>query len=136
MLNPSTAGEDQDDPTIRRCQGFAADWGYGGIVVGNLFALRTANPEDLKEHPDPIGPKNDRYLRQIIEAAETVVVAWGIALAETHIGTSRRERVVNLIKMEGETLWALDTTLDGQPVHPLYKPADIKLERYDNSDSV
>lgn len=54
MLNPSTADENVDDPTIRRCINFAKDWGYGGMYVGNLFAFRTAYPKELKEAGFPV----------------------------------------------------------------------------------
>jgi hypothetical protein len=60
MLNPSTADERRDDPTIRRCIGFSRARGFGGKTVVNLFALRTPEPRDLREHADPIGPDNDR----------------------------------------------------------------------------
>jgi len=57
MLNPSTADEVEDDPTIRRCVGYAEDWGYGELIVGNLYAYRTSDPEELNKVENPIGPK-------------------------------------------------------------------------------
>lgn len=77
MLNPSTADATNDDPTIRRCIGFANTWGYGSLVVGNLFALRTKEPEDLYDHPEPVGPANDEHLRAIVEDDPLVVASWG-----------------------------------------------------------
>ena len=65
MLNPSDANAEIDDPTIRRCMGFARAWGYGGIVVGNLYAFRTPYPETLWKAPDPYGPLNDAALIKI-----------------------------------------------------------------------
>ena len=43
-LNPSTADEKVDDPTIRRCVNYAKNWGYGGFLMVNLFAYRTTLP--------------------------------------------------------------------------------------------
>lgn len=62
MLNPSTADGDVDDPTIRRCIGFAKSWGYGGIYVGNLFAYRATDPKELLKVENPIGFENIHHL--------------------------------------------------------------------------
>lgn len=67
MLNPSTADAYEDDPTIRRCINFAKSWGYGGIVVGNLFAYRATNPKKLILIDDPSGSANHHYLTHMIE---------------------------------------------------------------------
>jgi hypothetical protein len=123
MLNPSTADETADDPTVRRCIGYAKEWGYGTLLVGNLFALRTPNPDDLTDHPRPVGPQNDAWLRRIATEADRVVAAWG---ANGDI-MGRGEVVAKQLDSE---LHALDTTRDGHPVHPLYQPAGIDPEPY------
>lgn len=121
MLNPSTADETEDDPTIRRCIGFAKDWGFGGIEVVNLFALRATDPDELREHAKPVGPRNDEVLHTVADEAENVVCAWG---ANGGL-MDRGQTVAGMIDTE---LHALDTTKDGHPVHPLYQPADADLE--------
>ena len=77
MLNPSTADATEDDPTIRRCSGFAKHWGFGGLVVVNLFAFRATNPADLRAAEQPIGPENDRHLVNAARSCPRVVAAWG-----------------------------------------------------------
>ena len=77
MLNPSTADASRDDPTIRRCIGFARAWGFGGVEVANLFALRATDPRHLRGVPDPVGPRNARSLKLALAHASLVVVAWG-----------------------------------------------------------
>ncbi|MEO8632426.1 MAG: DUF1643 domain-containing protein, partial [Chloroflexota bacterium] len=77
MLNPSTADERSDDPTIRRCIGFARDWGYGGVEIVNVFALRATDPRELRRLRDPVGPRNDSYVLDAAERAASVVIAWG-----------------------------------------------------------
>lgn len=125
MLNPSTADETEDDPTVRRCIGYARDWGYGTLLVGNLFALRATDPDKLYEHPAPIGPENDRHLVEIANEAEVVVAAWG-----AHGGLADRgPDVANNISHAALTdIYALGTTAEGHPVHPLYQPKDVDLE--------
>lgn len=124
MLNPSTADETEDDPTIRRCIGYAKDWGYGMLLVGNLFALRATDPSELREHPNPVGSKNDGYLRSICGEAEKTIVAWG-----ANGDFMGREKEVAEVLSDYD-LYALDTTKDGHPVHPLYQPADAEPERW------
>ena len=77
MLNPSKADEERNDATIRRCVGFARDWGYGILDVVNLFALMSTDPKALLKADDPVGPDNDVAIRAALEIADTVVPAWG-----------------------------------------------------------
>lgn len=119
MLNPSTADESEDDPTIRRCLGYAKDWGYGKIVVGNLFALRATDPSELRDHESPVGAANDVHLRQIADESDKVIAAWGA-------NGSLQERGREVAELLEDDLYALDTTKDGHPVHPLYQPADAE----------
>lgn len=119
MLNPSTADATTLDPTCRRCRGFAESWGYGSVLVGNLFALRSTDPGRLRDHDDPVGPANDRHLRRIAGAARTVVAAWGV-----HGAYRGRDREV-AARLDAD-LMALDTTRDGHPGHPLYLPGDLE----------
>ena len=76
-LNPSTADETQDDPTIRRCIAFAKAWGYGGLSMTNLFAFRATDPKKMKAVADPIGPENDAHLLRLARDAGVIVAAWG-----------------------------------------------------------
>ncbi|MEC9374624.1 MAG: DUF1643 domain-containing protein, partial [Planctomycetota bacterium] len=77
MLNPSTADAERDDPTIRRCIGFARGWGCATLDVVNLFAFRATRPADLRAAEDPVGPCNQRHVRAAIRRADMVIFAWG-----------------------------------------------------------
>src|SRR5689334_18589152 len=77
MLNPSTADATTDDPTIRRCFGFAQGWGFGRLEVVNLFALRATDPRELARHPDPVGPANDAHIAAALALTDQAVAAWG-----------------------------------------------------------
>ena len=120
-LNPSTADAEGDDPTVRRCIGFAKRWGYGTLGIGNLFALRTSSPPVLRRSTFPIGPLNDRWLRQLAAGADLIVGAWGAA------GTwmDRDRQVRNMIG----PMMCLGSTRSGQPRHPLYVPRDARLRQ-------
>lgn len=124
MLNPSTADAIQDDPTIRRCIGFAKSWGFGGVIVGNLFALRSTDPKALYNHPDPIGPDNDQHILAIAKSSRKIVCAWG-----AHGSLHNRGREV-AERLEFFDLVPLKVTADGQPGHPLYLAADIQPRSY------
>lgn len=124
-LNPSTADETSDDPTIRRCIGFSRRWGYRGFVMLNLFAVRATSPKVMKHHPQPVGPANDDAIREIVSKCETVVCCWGAH--GSHLG--RDEAVRELLRVPGIPLWCLGTTKGGQPRHPLYLPGNCEIVR-------
>lgn len=112
MLNPSTADAEMDDPTIRRCIGFARSWGLGGLVVVNLYALRSTDPKGLWKVADPVGPDNDAHLERTAGEAEVIVASWG--------ANARPDRVDHVLTLPGmDRLQCLGTTLAGAPKHPL-----------------
>lgn len=112
-LNPSTADETHDDPTVRRCVDFARRWGYGRLCVANLFAYRATHPQRLREVQFPVGRDNDGWLKHLSAKADTVVAAWGV-----HGTLAGRDREV--VKLVGKQLFCLGVTKGGQPRHPLY----------------
>lgn len=117
LLNPSTADEIKLDPTLTRCNSFAQQWGYGGMLVGNLFALRSTNPKALYKAKDPIGPENDRKLQELIGMAAITVVGWG-----THGNfMDRGKKVLAMVKHP----YCLDYNINGSPKHPLYLRGDM-----------
>lgn len=122
MLNPSTADARQDDPTIRRCIGFARKWGFGGLVVGNLFALRATDPRELLRAVDPVGPENDAHLLAIARTAGLVVAAWGTMAELRGRGAAVRES----LEREGVELQVLGLTAEGYPRHPLYLKRELQ----------
>jgi hypothetical protein len=136
MLNPSTADGREDDPTIRRCVGFAKAWGCGSLAVINLFALRTAYPRELRNAVrgglDVIGPNNDEHIRnQVCNHADPrhfVVAAWG-AHGSQPAFAERRDSVMELLA--SADLMCLGITASGEPRHPLYCPADLALVKYE-----
>ncbi len=116
-LNPSTADETKDDPTIRRCRAFAKSWGYGAMCMTNLFAFRATNPKVMMRHTDPVGPDNDTWLSTIAADANLIVAAWG----KHGRFRERDQRIINLIPH----LQCLRRNDDGTPEHPLYLPKTL-----------
>jgi hypothetical protein len=123
-LNPSTADETRDDPTVRRCVRFARDWGFGGLVIRNLFAYRSTDPVALGTVPDPVGPENDSWLAYFRRSARLTVVAWG-----TRGGLFGRDAAV--LSMLGNVC-SLGRTKSGAPRHPLYLPSSTVPAPYDD----
>jgi len=111
-LNPSTADEVYDDPTIRRCIGFAKSWGYGALCMTNLFAYRATKPKKLLEAVHPIGSKNNQVLTTYAIGASIVIAAWGI-----HGGLNDRDEEVKALI---PCMHYLKLTNGGYPAHPLY----------------
>lgn len=127
-LNPSTADDTIDDPTIRRCVGFAKREGCGGLVMVNLFAYRATDPRELQAVSNPLGAGNDTTLRQsCVEGNRIVVAAWGV-----HGGyLGRGADVRRLLIRNGVELHHFGLTKDGHPKHPLYLPSSAPLTRWE-----
>lgn len=127
MLNPSTADASIDDPTIRRCMGFARREGAGGIVVVNLYALRATDPAELRKTKDPFGPDNRANIKAIgleaVAACMPVVCAWGMGgwVKSADMAT------IHLLQSTGAKLVCLGKTKGGHPKHPLYIKGDQPL---------
>ena len=120
MLNPSSADEERNDPTIRRCIGFARDWGFGLLEVVNLFALMSTDPKGLLETEDPVGPDNEATIQAALQRADRVILAWG------NHGSHHKERAAHVTKMalDVSTPHHLGLTKLGFPRHPLLLPRD------------
>ena len=125
-LNPSTADECVEDPTMRRCIDFARRWGCSGFWMLNLFAKTTPYPKEMKAHPDPIGPENDFWIQTVHLASAFTVVAWG-----ANGGYLDRNLAVEaMLGRTGKPLYCLGRTNQGLPRHPLFVPAATELELY------
>jgi hypothetical protein len=126
MLNPSTADEVDLDPTVRRCVGYARSWKCGGLIVGNIFALRSTDPKQLYRVEDPVGPSNDLFLRGLQEFVDITIFGWG-----TRGRLNGRGRAVDRLFGYREGVFCLGTTRWGEPIHPLYQRADLKPIRFE-----
>ena len=113
-LNPSTADEENDDPTIRRCINYAKDWGYGGLYMLNLFAYRATAPSDMMAAKSPVREDNDKWLLKISKEAGIIIAAWG----NDGSFKGRSEEIKKLIT----GLKCLKVNKSGEPAHPLYQP--------------
>jgi hypothetical protein len=120
MLNPSTATAQQNDPTVRRALGYAQRWGFGTLVVTNIFALRSTCPKQLYTSRNPVGPGNDRAILDAAKEADLLVAAWGNHC--NHL--DRATHIINLLRKHTIDIHCLNTTKQGQPVHPLYQRGD------------
>ncbi len=121
-LNPSTADAFKNDPTIRRCISFAKDWGFGGMVMLNLFAFRATDPKVMKGHPSPVGPLNNVVIKEVTDSVSMTVCAWGVHGKFMN----RANEVLRLIKKPHH----LGLTADGLPLHPLYLKKGLKPREF------
>jgi len=116
MLNPSTADEFRLDPSCTRARLYAERWGYGALIVTNLFGWRATDPGDMKAAREPVGRANDAAILRAAREAAIVVCAWGNHGAHRE----RSARVLALLRETGIELRALRVTGAGEPAHPLY----------------
>lgn len=116
MLNPSTATEVQNDPTVERCERRARALGFGAFRVTNIFAFRATDPKVMRAEPDPVGPENDAAILESAIWADTIVCAWG----NHGLHLDRGARVTRLLRETNAPLFHLGLTGQGQPRHPLY----------------
>ena len=117
-LNPSTADEIHDDPTIRRCIKYSQEWGYGGLYITNIFAFRATDPKIMMAAADPVGPENDGYLELVSLGAGITVAAWG----GNGGYRGRADKVLSLLNDPHY----LSMTKSGHPGHPLYLKGDLE----------
>jgi hypothetical protein len=122
MYNPSTADHREDDPTIRRCVGYAMAWGYCDLYVTNLFAFRSRNPRDLwgLYTFEATGHANDTHVLHVARAAKLVICAWG-----SNRTMGRDVAVLEMLGREGIVPHCLRQNAKGRPMHPLYARADL-----------
>jgi hypothetical protein len=126
LLNPSTADELVNDPTVERCERRARQMGFGGLEVVNIFAFRATDPKKMKAQLDPEGPENDRYIAEVVRGAGMVLCGWG------QHGKHRRrwKRIMEILMEENIIPYCLEIGKDGQPKHPLYIGYAVKPRLY------
>ena len=116
-LNPSTADEKEDDPTIRKCIDFAKNWGYGGFYMLNLFAFRATHPEDMFKENEPIGKDNDKYIKEYSKKCDKVMCVWG----NNGVYKNRSKEVLEML----DNAYYLKLNQTGEPAHPLYLKSEL-----------
>ena len=114
--------ESQLDPSCARARDYAERWGYGTLIVTNLFAWRATDPEAMKSAPEPVGRSNNQAILRSARQSGVVVCAWGNH--GSHLG--RAATVVANLRGAGVPLHMLRMTAQGQPNHPLYLPAKLQ----------
>ena len=122
MLNPSTADEKVLDPTCSRARDYAMRWGYGALLVTNLFAWRATEPARMKSARDPVGGASDAAILRAAGQADIVVCAWG----NHGVHGERSQAVLRLLRNGGVVLHVLRLNAGGEPAHPLYLPARLR----------
>ena len=127
MLNPSTADETINDPTVTRCIKYAERWGYQSLQVANLFGWRATDPSELKVVNDPVGSDNDTHIAQAMAGADLIVCAWG-----DHGSQRNRSKTVRAYSslVCDVPLHYLKLNKSGEPQHPLYLPGDIQPKEW------
>lgn len=126
MLNPSTATEVQNDPTVERCERRARALGYGAFRVCNIFAYRATDPKVMRAAEDPVGPHNDRAIIEAVDWADDVVCAWGAHGDHRDRGAA----VAALLRALPVSPKHLGLTKGGQPKHPLYIGYGVQPQRW------
>ena len=122
MLNPSTADERQLDPSCTRARVYAERWGFGGLIVTNLFGWRATDPDEMKAVRDPVGKGNDAAILRAAREAKLVVCAWG----NHGLHLERSKAVLDLLKKDRIGLSYLRLNSSGEPAHPLYLPGSLQ----------
>lgn len=128
MLNPSIADAEQLDPTLRRCLGFSKAWGYGRMVIANIYALRSTDPKRLLKHNhNPSNRINNQYIYQEALRCKKIVLGCG----SHSMARDRLSEVTHVItNLAGKKCYCLGTTQAGYPKHPLYVAGNTELVRF------
>lgn len=123
-LNPSTADETNDDPTIRRCISFSKAWGCDSFCMTNIFAFRATDPKVMIAEPEPVGIDNDATLIECARGASIIIAAWGVHGEHMNRGNAVASMLAGLK--------CLGLTKEGYPRHPLYVRGDVIPQEYSN----
>ena len=126
MLNPSTADEVKLDPSCTRARVYAEQWGFGALIVTNLFGWRATDPDDMKAARDPVGRGNDAAIVEAARHSKLVVCAWG----NHGLHRERSEHVMNLLRKTQVPLHVLKLNGNGEPAHPLYLKGTLRPTRW------
>lgn len=129
MLNPSLANAEGDDPTLRRCMGFAHAWGYDQVAVVNLYALVSTDPAGLLSAIAPVGPGNDAAIQAQLQRADLIVCAWG----NNSPNSERTRHVMAMLQTGRADVTCLRVTKTGNPEHPLRLPATLVPQAFSGS---
>lgn len=130
MLNPSTATEFQNDPTVERCERRARALGFGAFRVTNIFAYRATDPKVMRAQTDPVGPFNDATIVESAPWADQIICAWG-----SHgVHLARGAAVTHLLRATGKPLFHLGLTKGGAPKHPLYIGYAVQPQLWSGTD--
>lgn len=124
-MNPSTADQHKNDPTITREINFSKAWGFGGMIKTNIMAFRSPKPEILRVQRDPCGPENLAYIESVAMKADKVIVAWG-----SHPMNAIWAPWVYAKALKRFSLFCLGQTKDGSPRHPLYVKGTVTLQPF------
>ena len=116
MLNPSTADEIKNDPTVERCERRARTLGFGAFRVCNIFGFRATDPKVMRAQTDPVGPQNDQSIMESCDWADQVICAWGTHGAHR----ARGKHVIELVREKQISPYHLGLSKEGHPKHPLY----------------
>ena len=127
MLNPSTADEVKLDPSCTRARVYAEQWGFGALIVTNLFGWRATDPGDMKAARDPVGRGNDAAIVQAARHSRLVVCAWG----NHGLHLDRSPRVARMLRDARVKLHVLKLNGSGEPAHPLYLPGSLRPARWE-----
>ena len=128
MLNPSTADEHYNDPTVERCQRRAFSMGFKTLIVTNIFALRSTDPAALKQAGDPVGPDNNDWIMSVASVSDLVVCAWGNHGNLWGRGDGVRKALID----RGIDIHVLKLSKSGVPSHPLYISYSEKPKPWSN----
>lgn len=130
-LNPSTADQDKNDPTVARCWKWAQEWGFKSFVMTNAFAFRATDPQAMKVEPDPVGRDNDAFLFYLARRAGRLVCAWGnhghhMGRGKSILGTLRRMSSASPLCF-GKEVECFGQTKHRFPLNPLYLKQSTRL---------
>jgi hypothetical protein len=126
MLNPSTATEVQNDPTVERCERRARTLGFGSLQVTNIFAWRDTDPKKMRTAKDPIGPDNDKTIMEACSWGDQIIAAWGTHGAHLNRGV----QVKQILRSSDKPVFHLGISKGGHPKHPLYIAYSQKPEKW------